>query len=394
MTFSTTAARLLASTILVVASLSASLAKAADPIRIGMIAPFSGPLAEYGQRMNNGIRAYIDLHGDTVAGRKVEVITRDTTGPLPDVAKRLAQELLTRDKVDFLVGFGFTPEALAVAPLATQAKKPMLIMNAAASSITTKSPYIARVSFTLAQISAPLGEWAAKNGIKTAYTVVSDYAPGIDAESAFKKAFTAHGGQITDSVRVPLQGPELAPFVQRIKNGKPGAVFVFVPGGEQIIAFMKAFEERGLKADGIKVLLASELPNEVLQAMGEAALSVTVSSQYLESRKSPENAAFRKAYEKVSGGQPPAAYSVAAYDGMAAIYNVAKKLNGKLDGDQAMEVLKGMKLESPRGPITIDPETRDVIQTMHIGAVRRTGNHNAIVEIDKFVDLKDPGKQP
>lgn len=369
-------------------------AHAEEPIRIGLVAPFSGPMADYGRRMENGIKAYMKVNGDTVAGRKVEILVRDTTGPLPDVSKRLSQELLARDKVDFLVGFGFTPEALAAAPLVTQARKPMIIMNAAASVITTKSPYIARVSFTLPQISAPLGEWAAKNGIKKVYTVVSDYAPGIDAEEAFKKGFTAHGGQIIGSTRVPLQNPELAPYVQRIKDAEPAGVFVFVPGGDQIIGFMKAFNERGMGKAGTKVLLASELPNEVLQAMGDSAQYVTVSTQYLEGRKSPENTTFLKAYAEVNGNKElPAAYSVAAYDGMDAIYQAAKKLNGKLDGEQVMKVLKGMKINSPRGPISIDPETRDVVQTMYIGGVKRSGGHNEVVEIAKFVDVKDPGKE-
>jgi len=368
--------------------------QAQEPIKIGLVAPFSGPMADYGRRMENGIKAYMKVHGDTVAGRKVQILVRDTTGPLPDVSKRLSQELLARDKVDFLVGFGFTPEALAAAPLVTQAKKPMIIMNAAASVITTKSPYIARVSFTLPQIAAPLGDWAAKNGIRKVYTVVSDYAPGIDAEEAFKKDFTAHGGEIIGSTRVPLQNPELAPYVQRIKDAGPAAVFVFVPGGDQIIGFMKAFNERGMGKAGARVLLASELPNEVLQAMGDSAQYVTVSTQYLEGRKTPENATFLKAYAEVNGGKElPAAYSVAAYDGMDAIYQAATKLNGKLDGEQVMKVLKGMKINSPRGPISIDPETRDVVQTMYIGGVKRVGDHNQVVEIAKFVDVKDPGKE-
>ena len=383
-----------ASLVAIACGAAASAAQAQDTIKIGMIASFSGPLADYGRRMENGIKAYMKVHGDTVAGKKIELIVRDTTGPLPDVAKRLGQELLTRDKVDFLVGFGFTPEALAVAPLATQAKTPMIVMNAAASVITTRSPYIARTSFTLQQIAAPLGEWAAKHGIKKVFTVVSDYAPGLDAEKGFVKAFTAHGGTIVDSARVPLQSPELSPFVQRVKDARPDAVFVFVPGGDQIIGFMKAFRERGLGSDGVKVLLASELPNEVLQAMGDAALNVTVSTQYLEDNDSPENKTFLKAYAEASGGKElPAAYSVAAYDGMAAIYAVANKLHGDIKGAEAMKVLKGLKLQSPRGPITIDPETRDIVQTMHIGAVHRENGKNSIVEIAHFDNVKDPGKK-
>lgn len=226
-------------------------ARAADVIKIGMIAEFSGPAAEYGKQMENGMKTYMKQHGDVVAGKKIQIITRDVGGPNPEVAKRLAQELVTRDNVDILAGFGFTPNAMAAAAVATEAKKPMIVMNAASSVVTTKSPYIVRTSMTLPQVSAPMAQWAAKQGIKKVYVVVSDYAPGIDSEEAFKKAFTAAGGQIVDSVRVPLRNPEFAPFIQRIKDAKPEAVFIFIPAGEQSVAFMKSFRERGLAAAGI-----------------------------------------------------------------------------------------------------------------------------------------------
>lgn len=369
------------------------MAHAQDTIKVGLIASFSGPMADYGRRIKNGIDAYLLVHGDTVAGKKVEVIVRDTTGPLPEVSKRLAQELLTRDHVDFLAGFDFTPEAMAAAPLASKAEKPMIIMNAAASSITEKSPYIARVSFTLQQIAAPMGKWAAEHGFKKVFSIVSDYAPGLDAEAGFEKTFVAAGGQIVDSVKVPLKGPDLAPFVHRIQDAKPDAVFVFVPGGDQITAFMKAFQERGLGRDGVKVLLVSELPNEVMQGLGESATNVFISTQYLEGRDTPENETFLKAYAKVANDKElPAPYSVAGYDGMAAIYAVAKKLNGNMDGDKAMAVLKGLKLESPRGPISIDPETRDIVQTIYIGSIKRTDGKNSVVEIAHYDNVKDPGK--
>ena len=219
----------------------AGLAHAQGVVKLGLIAEFSGPFAQYGQQIYGGMKTYMKLHGDTVAGKKIEVIQKDVGGPAPDVAKRLAQELVTRDKVDFLVGFGLTPNALAVAPVATEAKVPMVIMNAATSIITTKSPYIARLSMTLPQITQPIAVWAAKNGIKKVYTVVADYGPGIDAEGAFVKAFKEGGGEIVGSVRTPLQNPEYAPFIQRVKDAKPDAVFLFLPAGEQGIAFMKGY---------------------------------------------------------------------------------------------------------------------------------------------------------
>ena len=374
--------------------LLASPAAAEEPLKIGLIASFSGPFADYGKEIEAGIKAFMKLHGDRVAGRKVEVIVRDTTGPLPDVAKRHAQELVVREKVDFLAGFGLTPEALAVAEIATQAKKAMIIMNAATSVITTKSPYVARVSMTLAQDAAPLGTWAARNGIKKVFTLVADYGPGIDSETAFKKSFAAAGGQVVDSVRTPLRGPEFAPFLQRIKDASPEAVFVFLPAGEQGIAFMKGYRERGLAEAGIKAIGTGDVTDDhVLDAMGEVARGMITSHHYSAAHESPENKAFLDAYGQVSGTLGRANFmAVAGYDGMAAIYDVAQKLGGKIDGDKAMEILKGWKRQSPRGPISIDPETRDIVQTVYVRRVEKRGDHWYNVEFEQFPEVKDPGK--
>ena len=375
-------------------ALSAFAAQAADTIKVGLIAPFSGPFADYGKQMDAGINAYMKLHGDTVAGKKIEIIRKDTTGPVPEIAKRLAQELVVRDKVDFLAGFGLTPEALAVAPVAEQAKKPMIIMNAATSVITTKSKYIARVSMTLPQISAPMGTWAVKNGLKKVITLVADYGPGIDAETAFKTNFVGGGGQVTESIRVPLKNPEFAPYIQRIKDAKPDAVFVFVPAGEQGIAFMKSYRERGLAEAGIKVIATGDLTDDhVLNSMGDPILGVITTFHYSADHQSPANAKFLKAFADANpNGGRPNFMAVAAYDGIGAIYDVTKKLNGKIDGDRAMAVLKGMKIDSPRGPISIDPQTRDVIQTVYVRKVEKTRGELYNVEFDKFADVKDPGK--
>jgi branched-chain amino acid transport system substrate-binding protein len=370
-------------------------AQAQDTIKVGVIAAFSGPFADYGKQMEGGIKAWMAQHGDTVAGKKIQVIYKDTTGPSPEVAKRLAQELVVRDKVDFLAGFGLTPEALAVAPIAQQAKKPMIIMNAATSVITTKSDYIARFSMTLPQISAPMGDWAVKNKIRNVATVVADYGPGIDAEKAFSERLQKNGGKVVEAIRVPLKNPEFAPFIQRIKDAKPDAVFVFVPAGEQSIAFMKGYRERGLAEAGIKVIATGDLTDDhVLPAMGDATLGVITTFHYSAAHKSPENAAFLKSFAATNpdGGRPNF-MAVAAYDGMAAIYEVARKLNGKIDGDKAMEVLKTIKLNSPRGPIAIDPATRDVVQTVYVRKVEKVGNEVYNVEFDQFANQKDPGKE-
>jgi branched-chain amino acid transport system substrate-binding protein len=372
------------------------LAQAAEnTIKVGLIAPFSGPFADYGKQMEGGIKAYIAQHGGTVAGKKVEILVRDTTGPAPEIAKRLAQELVTRDKVDFLAGFGLTPEALAVAPLAEQAKKPMIVMNAASSIVTTKSNYIARVSMTLPQSSAPMATWALKNKIRKVVTLVADYAPGIDAEAAFKETLTAGGGTVPETIRVPLKNPDFAPYIQRIKDAKPDAVFVFVPPGEHTIAFMKGYRERGLAAAGIKVIGTGDLTDDhMLPAMGDATLGVITTFHYSAAHKSPENAAFLKNFASANpGAGRPNFMAVGGYDGMAAIYEVARQLKGSIDGDKAMAVLKGLKLNSPRGPIMLDPATRDVVQTEYVRRVEKVNGELFNVEFDQFPNQKDPGKK-
>jgi branched-chain amino acid transport system substrate-binding protein len=382
---------------IVLAALALALAPlvcAQEPVKVGLVAPFSGPQGDYGTQMEAGIKAFFKLHGDTFAGRKIEILVRDTGGPNPEVAKRLSQELVTRDNVDFLAGYGFTPEAMASAPVATEAKKPMIVMNAASSVVTTRSPYIARFSMTLPQVSAPMGTWAAKNGIKTVYTLVSDFAPGIDSETAFKKEFEARGGKVVDSVRTPLRNPDFAPYIQRIKDAKPNAVFVFVPAGEQSIAFMKAFEERGLAKEGIQVIGPGDVTDDdVLNAIGEPVVGVITSHHYSAAHDSPENKAFVKAFGEVQKElKRPNFMGVGGYDGMAAIAEVVKKLGNKIDGDQAMEILKNVKLTSPRGPIAIDPATRDIVQTVYIRKVEKRANEYWNIEFDKFADVKDPGK--
>jgi branched-chain amino acid transport system substrate-binding protein len=371
---------------------AAGLAQAQGVIKLGLIAEFSGPFAQYGQQIYGGMKTYMKLNGDTVAGKKIEVIQKDTGGPAPDVAKRLAQELVTRDKVDFLVGFGLTPNAMAVAPIATEAKVPMIIMNAATSIITTKSPYIARVSMTLPQITQPIAVWAAKNGIKKVYTVVADYGPGIDAEGAFIKAFKEGGGEIIGSVRTPLQNPEYAPFIQRVKDAKPDAVFLFLPAGEQGIAFMKGYKERGLAEAGIKLIATGDITDDgVLEAMGDPTLGLITSFHYSAAHDSPENKAFVKAYAEVNGTKlRPNFMAVGGYDGMAAIYEALKKTGGSTDAEKVMAALKGLKLTSPRGPLTLDADTRDPVQTVYIRKVEKTAGGLYNIEFDRFVDQKDP----
>ena len=363
-------------------------------VKIGVIAEFSGPFADYGSQILGGMKTYLAQNGDVFGGRKIEIVVKDTTGAAPDIAKRLAQETVTRDNVDILAGFGLTPNAMAVAPVATEAKKPMVIMNAATSVITTRSPYIVRVSHTLPQDTQPMAQWAAKNGIKRVFTLVSDFGPGQDAEAAFVKAFKAAGGEIVESVRTPLANPDFAPFIQRVKDAKPEAVFVFLPPGSQTIAFIKGYEERGLKAAGIKIIATGDLTDDgTLQAMGDGTIGIVTSFHYSAAHDSPENKAFLKAYTETNGSRlRPNFMACAGYDGMAAIAEALKKTQGSTDVEKLLSAFKGMKLMSPRGPIMIDPETRDIVQTVYIRRVEKLNGILYNVEFDKFPEVRDPGK--
>jgi len=369
-------------------------AAAEDTIKVGVLAEMSGPFAPYGRQITNGIIAYMRAHGEKAGGKKIVLVVKDTTGPAPDVAKRLAQELVTRDKVQFLVGFGLTPNAMAVAPVATEAKVPMIVMNAATSAITTKSPYIVRVSFTLPQVTAPIAEWAAKNKLKKVYTLVSDYGPGLDAEATFQKVFAASGGAVVGTLRVPLKNPEFAPFVQRIKDAKPEAVFIFTPAGDTAVAFMKAFAERGLDKAGIRLIATGDVTDDdVIDVMGDGALGVVTTHHYSAAHNSPENDAFKKAYAQVAGDKArPNFMAVGGWDGMHLVYEIANKLGGRIEADKAIAVAKGMTIVSPRGTITIDPATRDVVQDVYVRKVQRLDGKLFNVEFDKLAKVKDPGK--
>jgi branched-chain amino acid transport system substrate-binding protein len=380
---------------LALAACVAGSAMAADPVKIGLVLPMSGPFAAYGKQIEHGVRLYLARNGDTYGGRKVELIVKDDSpGTSGDVSKRLAQELVVKDKVDILAGFGLTPSAFAVAPLATEAKKPMVVMNAATSAVTTKSPYIVRASMTLPQNSAPIASWAAKNKIAKVFTLVADYGPGHDAEAQFKKTFTAAGGQIVGEVRAPVMNPDFAPYLQKIKDTKPDAVFIFLPPGAETIAFMKGFKDRGLAQAGIRLISTGDLPDEdILDAIGDSALGLVTAFHYSEAHPSPENKAYTEAYYKAYPKDRPNFMSVGGYDGMHLIAEVLKKTGGSTDAEKFIEAAKGMKWTSPRGAISIDPATRDIVQTVYIRRVERVAGKLQNVEFDQYTDFKDPGKQ-
>jgi len=376
---------------LLAAALLPAVAGAQGTVKVGVISAYSGQFADTANQIDNGIKLYMKEHGDTVAGKKIEIIRKDTGGPNPDVAKRLAQELVVRDQVDILAGFTLTPEALGAAGVADEAKKLMVDMNAATSVVTEKSNYIVRSSLTLPQIAATLGNWAAtKGGSKKAYTMVSDFGPGIDAETWFQKAFKAAGGEIVGSVRMPVANPDFSAFVQRAKDLNPEAVFVFVPGGAQPAALGKAFAERGMDPNKIKIMSTGEPVDETaVKALGDLALGRISAWHYDYNLKNKMNQDFVKAYN-AEFKRNPDFFSVGGYDGMHLIYEALKKTGGKADGDALVAAIKGMKWTSPRGPAMIDPDTRDIVQNVYIRKVQKVGNAIVNVETDTIANVKDP----
>lgn len=368
-------------------------ARAEGTIKVGVLLPFSGPFSDYGLQIGNGMALYLKQHGDTLAGKKIVLVRKDSEGAKPEIAKRRAQELITRDKVDFIAGFGLTPEALAVAPLGTEARKPMVILNAATTVITEKSPYFVRFSFTLSQIVTPLAQWAATNGIKRIYVAAADYAPGHEAEAAFTRAFTAAGGQVVGTVYIPINNLDFAAYLQRIKDAAPQGIFLFIPSGEQPIAFMKSYIDLGLKQAGIQLLGGTEIIDQtVIDTLGDKTLGVISTQIYSFAHQSPENQRYLAAWNAAFGPRPrPNFMSVAGYDGMAAIFQVIEKLKGEIDPDKAMAAFKEVKLQSPRGPIEIDPATRDIIESVYVRRVERIDGELVNKEIFEFPRVKDTG---
>jgi len=361
-----------------------------DPIRIGLILPMTGPFASTGRQVEAAAKLYMAQHGSTVAGRKVELIVKDDGGTA-DVTRRLAQELVVNDKVAVLAGFGLTPLALATAPIATQSKTPMVVMAAATSSIIDASPFIVRTSFTLPQATLGIAEWAPKNGIRKVVTLVSDYGPGIDAEKVFVARFTRGGGQVTDSLRVPLRNPDFAPFLQKVRDEKPDAVFVFLPSGVGA-QLMKQFTERGLDKAGIRLIGTGDVTDDdILNEMGDAALGVVTSHHYSAAHDSAANKAFVAAFGKANNGMRPNFMAVGGYDGMRVILTALEATKGA-GGEALVAAMKGQSFESPRGPVTIDAQTRDIVQDIYIRKVERVGGQLYNVEFDSLKAVKDPGR--
>jgi branched-chain amino acid transport system substrate-binding protein len=375
---------------LAIGAMAPSGAFAQDTVKIGLIVSMTGQQASTGKQIKAAVDLYMREHGDMVAGKKVQVILRDSAS-VPDNTKRLAQELIVNDRVNIIAGFEITPAALVVAPLATEAKVVELVMAAGTSIITERSPYIVRTSFTLPQSSVIIADWAAKNNIKKVVTIVSDYAPGADAEKSFVGQFTGTGGQVAEQIKVPLANPDFAPFLQRAADAKPDAIFIFVPSG-QGGTFMKQYAERGLDKAGIKLIGPGDVTDDdLLPGMGDAAIGTVTAHMYSADHPSAKNKAYVAAFEKANNFRPNF-MSVGGYDGMNLIYEALKKTGGKADGDSLIAAMKGMSWESPRGPISIDPETRDIIQNIYIRNVEKKNGQLYNVEFQTFEAVKDFGK--
>lgn len=369
-----------------------ALAAAEGPLRIGLIVTYSGPYADYGRQMDNGIALWLQQNGGTVAGREVEIIRRDTAGPAPDLATRFARELITRAGVELILGLDFSPNAMAIGPVLTQARIPCIILNASASDVPKRSDYIARISFTVGQVSAPMGTWAGRQGIRTAITVVSDYSSGVDAEAAFRDAFAAEGGRVVNALRVPLTNPDFSAYVQRIRDEAPEAVFFFFPSGDLPNNFLKAAAERGLAAAGIRLLATGEaMDDSYMQAAGDAGLGLITTHHYSTAHESGLNRAFVEGYRAEHGDYAPNYMAMTAYDGMAVLHAALTATAGATDGDAVIGALRGLRLESPRGPIEIDAESRDIVQTVYVRRTERLENGKlACIEFDSFERVTDP----
>jgi branched-chain amino acid transport system substrate-binding protein len=385
-----TTRNILAALALAAGTLAAGQAAAQDTIKIGLVQEMSGPLAAIGRQIMGGVNLYIQQHGNTVAGKKIEIVLRDDT-TVPDVAKRLAQELIVNDKVNIL-GVGITPVAMAIAPLATESKTATVIMVSGTSVVTDRSPFYVRASFTLGQQSQIIAEWALKNGSKKVVIVQSDWAPGTEAGAVFTEVYTKGGGQVLETLKVPLANPDFAPFLQRARDAGPDSVFVFVPAGQAGI-FARQFVERGLDKSGIKLIGPGDITDDNdLAGMGDAVLGVVTAGFYSASHPSAMNKAYVAAFKKANNGLRPNFISVGGYDGMHLIYEALKKTKGNTEGAALVEAMKGLKWESPRGPVSIDPETREIVQNVYIRKVERVDGELYNTEFATFEAVKDPGK--
>jgi branched-chain amino acid transport system substrate-binding protein len=366
-----------------------ALGQGAQPFRIGLILPLSGPFASTGRQVEGGVRAWLRQHGESYGGRRVEILLRDDTGLAPDLTRRLAQELVVRERVKALAGFGLTPLALAAAPIATEARVPMVVMAAATAVIITRSPFILRSSKTLSQISMPVANWGAANGIRRVVTMVTDYAPGHDAERFFRQAFLAAGGQVLQELRTPLRSPDYAPFLQRVRDAQPDGLFIFVPSGEGAAA-MKQFAERGLPQAGVRLIGTGDVvDDDILNDIGDVALGTVTSDNYSAAHDSDANRAFIAAFRQGLPNVRPNFMGVGGYDGMRFIAEMLTRTGGSEDGERLIASVLGAQWTSPRGEIMIDRETREIVQDIHIRRVERRDGQLWNIEFERIPLVRD-----
>ncbi|MDE2198331.1 MAG: ABC transporter substrate-binding protein [Rhodospirillales bacterium] len=371
--------------------MAGGIARAAEAVKIGLILPMTGPSASTGKQIDMAVKLYQAQNGDMVAGRKIEVLLRDDGG-VADTTRRIAQELVVKDHVSALMGFGLTPLAMATAPIATQAKIPMIVTAAATSIITEKSPFIVRTAEVIPQLGVAMADWSLQNGIKKVVTLVSDYAPGFDAEHWFSERFKQGGGTVLASLRVPLANPDFAPFLQRAMDAKPDALFTFVPSGFGAV-LAKQFVERGMAKSGIRLIGTGDVTDDdQLDGMGDAVLGMVTAGPYSAAHPSAVNKAYVAAFEKANGGKRPNFMATWGYDGIALFYKALAKTKGDTNGTKLVDAMKGMSWESPRGPLLIDPQTRDAVHNIYIRKVEKVDGHLFNVEMSDYPMMKDPAK--
>ncbi len=380
--------KLLKAGLFAASALWAGMAQAQDVIKVGLIAPLTGPQAAAGQQIVAGVKLFQQLNGNKAGGKTIEILIKDDAA-IPDQTRRLAQEMIVNDKVSILAGFGLTPLALAVGPVITQAKIPAVIMVAATGMIVGTSPYFVRASFTMSQLTAPSAQWSLENGVKKAVTLVSDYGPGLDAAAAYKKRLEAGGGQVVAELKAPLADPDFSPFLQRAKDLKPDALFMFVPA-PQAGALMKQVVDRGLIADGIKVIGTGDvLDDDQINGMGDSVLGMITSYNYSVAHESAENKKFVEEFRKANNNRRPNAHAMGGWDGMQAIYKAIEKNGGNTDGTKLIEAFKGLSWMSPRGPVAIDAETRDIVQNIYVRKVEKKDGELYNVEFKTYENQKD-----
>jgi branched-chain amino acid transport system substrate-binding protein len=364
------------------------------PLKIGFLTGYSGPFAIFGQEEDAAIAAYQKEHGDVVAGRKIVLLKRDTTGPNPDVVHRVVQELIARDKVELITGLDYTPNAMAAGVVSNQTHTPVLIVNAATTRILDRAPYMVRFGFTTSQVAVPYGRWAVAHGYKRVFAIYTDYGPGIEAGAAFKKSFTGAGGTLVGEVKPPLRSPDYSAYVQRAKDANPQAIFIFAPAGEHPQAFLKAYTDSGLKDAGVKILATGDLTDELqFDALGDATLGMYTVYHYSEAHDSALNRLFIKDFYSVAPPHVrPDFGGACTYDVMNAVYKLVAAQHGQIDPDKTIAFLKGIKFESPRGPIAID-QNRDIVQNVYVREVRKVDGKLQNVEIDTIPNVDDHGDQ-